>query len=212
MSRHNKSDSAEFELVNPLISKVKTTAQASSPAQALKEIWEGDVSRHLSSHVPSMYVTMQNKQTGGLTHHEIRESQNGDKVRFTVSKPLKNVKMSEEQKEKFESEVRRVRREHQGGGADDDKKDDKDRDHKKKSRKHRKDDSSSSSSSSSSSDDDTYKRRRRTKVKYDDVWLPPTQWWYASMYGADYLYIPTFISPLTPSIQVSTDWVPVLLY
>jgi hypothetical protein len=207
MSSSAKSGSTEFQLVNPVVSGVKSTSFAETAAAAAKNIW-GEISGFFSSHVPSMTVTVENKETGELTHHEIKESQRGGgaengSIRFTVSKPLKNVKMSGDQQDKFKAASSKMRR--QFGGGDDDK--DKD---KKKSRKHRKDDSSSSSSSSS--DDDTYKRRRRTKVKYDDVWLPPTQWWYAAMYGADYLYVPTFISPLTPSIQISTDWVPVLLY
>lgn len=205
-SSKSASSDAEYRLVNPQISNANTTARASSPAMALKEIWNG-VSAHLSSHVPQMHVTVQNKQTGGLTHHLLEEEVSGDKINFKVSRPLK-MKMAGGMKEKFESEISRVRREHEvslNGGADDDKKDD-----SKRSRKHKKDDSSSSSSSSSS--DDTYKKRRHTKVKYDDVWLPPTQWWYAAMYGTNYLYVPTFISPLTPSIQISTEWVPMLMY
>lgn len=195
---------AEYRLVNPQISNVNTSARASSPAMALKEIW-GGVSAHLSSHVPQMHVTLQNKQTGGLSHHLIEEEVRGDKIDFKVSRPLR-MKMASDMKEKFQAETSRVRREHEvslNGGGDDDK---------KKSRKSKKDDEDDSSSSSSSSDDTYKKRRRHTKVKYDDVWLPPTQWWYAAMYGTNTLYVPTFISPLTPSIQISTEWVPMLTY
>jgi hypothetical protein len=212
--------SEEWTLKNPQVSGAKTTVEASSSGEALKEIWNG-IGRYLSSPVKSMYVTLQNKN-GTLAHHIIEETHNGKSIDFRIKDA--DVKLSKETAEKFEKESDRVARTFQAGGADSDEK-------KKKSKKHDddEDDSSSSSSadekkkkkhksrkydddSSSSSSSDVYRKRRHRKVKYDDVWLPPTQWWYAAMYGADYLYIPTFVSPLTPSIQISQQWVPALLY
>lgn len=204
----HSSSCQEWTLKNPQVSGAKTTVEASSSGEALKEIW-GGIGRYLSSPVKSMYVTLQSKD-GALAHHLIEETHNGKSIDFRIKDA--DIQLSKETEKKFEKEADRVARTFQAGGGDSD--DDDKAKKNKKSKKHRRrhDDDEDDSSSSSSSSEDTYKKRKHRKVKYDDVWLPPTQWWYAAMYGADYLYIPTFVSPLTPSIQISQQWVPALLY
>jgi hypothetical protein len=205
----------EFELVNPVVGGFNSTHNAVDSTEYLAEVWPR-LTKTISSPLKRFHVTVRNRTSGELFHHEISEqggqsgggagaSSSKSKISYEIDEA--SVNLSEAQKARFNREAsdakkRAVERFYQMGGAPEEE------NRKKKKKKHRDEDEDEDSSSSSS--EEVYKKRRdgKVRVKYGDIWVQPYSWWYATIYGLDAIYVPTFVSPLTPAIEISPLWMP----
>ncbi|ARF09449.1 hypothetical protein Indivirus_1_72 [Indivirus ILV1] len=181
-----------YKLINPSIEgQLKTTFKAKSSLDAANKAWTS-VSKYISNNVPKFAFTLENTKDGSLSHFIVKEKLDGKNASFNISK-LK-VDSDSKKEEEFKNRIAK-----QAGGKK----------HRKHSLhashdSHKEHDDSSSSSSSSSSD-----------VKLISPFSPfghnywnntPISYWYYDpyFYNLDSLFIPTFVYPLTPYVEITT--------
>jgi hypothetical protein len=179
-----------YKLINPSIEgKLKTSFKAKYDLDAANKAWTA-VSQYISNNVPKFAFTLENTKDGSLSHFIVKEKLNGKNASFNISK-LKLDVDSKKEKE-FKNRIAK-----QAGG-------------KKHHKEHKEDDSSSDSSSSSSDIQllspfspfglNTF---GPNMTVYSD--LPISYWYYDPYYyNLDSLFIPTFVYPLTPYMEITT--------
>jgi hypothetical protein len=120
-----------------------------------------------------------------LNHFEVKESRKNKEVTFSIN-PM-TIQGEQESVQRFKKNLESFKSKfNQGGGKHS----------KKHSKKHDKDDSSDSSSS----DSDFYVKAKKTYNTTQPIYY----WWYdPSLYGLDYLYVPTFYSYVTQYIELN---------
>lgn len=183
---------SSYQLVNPYIGgEFKTTYAAKSPFSAAKDAWQS-LSPHLTSYVPRFAFTMQRLSDNKLFHYVIKEeiindSSSGKNVNYSLSDLEADNKHADEIKD-FLKHVNNYRNKKGGKG------------------KKKKDDDSSDSDSDldDDSDEEIYSkvRSRNTQPITWFVYYP------LKTYKIDKLYLPTFVLPLTPTVQInmSSAW------
>lgn len=183
-----------YKLINPAIEgKLKTTYKAKSELDAANKAWSS-VSQYISNNVPKFAFTLENTKDGSLSHFIVKEKLDGKNASFNITK----LKLDVDSKKEIEFKNRIAK---QAGG--------------KKHYKDRKDHDDDSSTSSSSSSDiqlitpfspygsySNYSNFNNFGV-YSD--LPISYWYYDPyFYNLDSLFIPTFVYPLTPYMEITT--------
>lgn len=194
-----------YKLINPVIEgKLNTTFTAKSDLDAANKTWTS-ISKYISNNVPKFAFTLENTNDGTLSHFLVKEKLNGDKnASFNLSK----LKIKSDSKKEKEFRSRIVK---QAGGKhrkhNNDKRKDEDKDDE--------DDSSSTSSTSTScskssnvkifspfSSMSPYSAISSFSPYYQ---YPIEYWWYDPYYySLDSLFIPTFVYPLTPYVEITT--------
>ncbi|ARF11333.1 hypothetical protein Klosneuvirus_1_190 [Klosneuvirus KNV1] len=175
---------SNYKLINPYIEgTLVTTFTAPSQLDAACSAWE-TLSKYITNTVPKFAFTLKNVNDGTLSHFIVKESLRGGKSADYKIKEL-DLKLSKDTVKQFEKRLAMK-------GGKKHKKDKKDGDDE--------DDSSSSSSSSSSDEFSAIKLHKMyTKAQ------PITYWWYDPIvYEIESVYIPTFVAPLLPYIEVVT--------
>lgn len=183
---------SNYKLINPRIEgRLSTTVRGDSEMNAAEKTWN-TLSKYVTNNIPQFAFTLEDMDDNKLHHFLVKESlAGGNSVKWNIAKLDLDLNTAVENK--F---LKNVNSAQMSGG--------------KKHRKHRKhrekkegeDDDSSSSSSSSSSDEmfsalKLYKNQLKT--------YPITYWWYDPwVYQLDSIYIPTFVSPMNPYIEVTT--------
>ena len=174
-----------FQIVNPVIKgSMETNIRAKTARDAAITSYK-NISTYFASNVPQFAFTLQ--EGGNLSHFVASEKINSEgKVKFTIreSKKIQNIELLN----KFINETDNF----EGGG------------HKRRSKsryryRYEDDSSDSSDSSSDSSSDYNYYKpvRHQTPIEY---W-----YYYPNAYKYNYYYVPQFISPITPYIEIRID-------
>ncbi len=180
---------SSYQLVNPYIGgEFKTTFAAKSPFTAAKDAWQS-LSPHLTSYVPRFAFTMQRLSDNKLFHYVIKEeiindSSSGKNVNYSLSDLESDKKYSEEIKD-FLKNVNKYR-------------------NKKGGKKKKNKDDDSSDSDSESDDDDDSDEEIYSKVRSRNT--QPITWFVyypLKTYNINQLYLPTFVLPLTPTVQIN---------
>lgn len=173
-----------YKLCNPVIKgEVKTTFSGKTGLEAANKAWS-TLSKYLSNNVPTFAFTLE--QSGGkLLHFTVKEKRNGKEASFNISEM--KIKLDARKEKEFRNRLAK-----QAGG-----------------KKHKKRDDDDEDDSSSSSDELNGIISPWSPVglysPYVASALPITYWWYDPyIYSLDSVYIPTFVYPLAPYIEVST--------
>jgi len=191
-----------YKLINPTIEgNFINTFDKDNELDAAEETWR-TLSKYITNNVPKFAFTLEKISDGQLSHFLVKESLSGNGyANYKVSKIKLNMKESDQKL--FKDRINNLKKPTNNiyGG--------KKHKHKHRHKKHNdnnnvngndNDDSSSSSSSSSSSAFTALKL-----FKSATATIPITYWWYDPLiYGFNSIYIPTFVSPLTPYIEVTT--------
>ncbi len=173
---------ANYKLINPSIQgDLKNVVAAGAPLDAAKQIWT-NLSKYITNNVPSFAFTIENQDGGSIHHFKVEETKHKNEARFEIKQLDLKLKASDLKKFK-----ERVSKSSMAGG--------------KKHKHHKKDDDDDSSSSSSSDGFDTLKLYKN----FSRPILPITYWWYDPyVYNLQSVYIPTFITPVLPYIEIAT--------
>jgi hypothetical protein len=173
---------SNFKLINPkLQGDIKTTVSAGNSLDAAKQIWT-NLSKYFTNDVPTFAFTIENQSGGSLHHFKVEETKHKNEASFKIESIESKLKSSDIKK--FKKRIDELPAMHGG------------------KKHHHKDDDSSSSDSSSEAFDalKMYKKfSKRNTIQ------PIAYWWYdPSPYGLSSIYIPTFITPVQPYIEVAT--------
>ena len=173
---------SNYKIVNPQIEgDVKTTFSGTSALDAANKCWSS-LSKYISNNVPTFAFTLQNSKDGSLSHFSVKETKKGKEASFNIS----TLKLDLDARKEKEF-LKRIKT--QAGG--------------KKHRKHGDDDDSSSSSSSDVKGIISPWSPVGLYSPYATNSLPITYWWYDPyVYNFDSLFIPTFVYPLAPYVEV----------
>lgn len=175
---------SNYKLVNPVIEgEVTTTFKGTSPLDAANKCWSS-LSKYISNNVPKFAFTLENTKEGGLSHFTVEEKRKGKEAKFNISKL--NLDLDDRKEKEF---LKRIKT--QAGG--------------KKHRKHGDDDDSSSSSSSDVKGIISPWSPVGLYSPYVTSALPITYYWYDPfIYNLDSIFIPTFVYPLAPYVEITT--------
>jgi hypothetical protein len=173
---------ANYRLINPCIEgDMKTTFSGNTPLDAAFGTWNA-VSKYITNNVPHFAFTMENTKTGKMHHFAVKESLvGGGSAEFDITEINK---VSSANEKELKKRIASFEKSSMRGG--------------KKHKKHDDDDDSSSSSSS-----EVFSALKLFK-KRNQVY-PIAYWWYDPLvYNFNSLYIPTFVAPLAPHIELTT--------
>jgi len=167
-----------YTLVNPYIEgDFKKSYSASSPIDAAQSTWK-NLSQYITGDVPKFAFTLQKEGSNELLHFLVKEEVNNKTADYTLERISK--KIPKKVSDKFLSSLKT--RKNQLGGRrgyyddDDDNEDIYD------------------------SDIDIY---RRIRNKMTRLTSPIVYWNYVPwLYEIDYVYMPTFIKPLSPYVYI----------
>lgn len=175
----------KFQLVNPNIDgNLNTSFFAHTPIDAAHIAWN-TVSKYITGSVPKFVFTLQKVNGKELSHFVVKEQSSNSSVEFTLEEL--DSKIPKKVSDKFISKLNAHKQQTAGGD--------------KKSINNNHDDSHDSDDSDDSDNDAIY-RKIRKQLHYHHI-QPITYWWYTPwLYEVDYMYIPTFIQPLSPYVYL----------
>lgn len=171
-----------FEVVNPAIVGIfKIRYDENSPVDAAKRFWN-ELSKIVINELPKSFFTLRD-DNGKLYHYKVTEEKSGSNMADYM---LTQIEKVDQKKGNLVSETfDKIMARFQKGG-----------------KKHRYTDDDDSPSESSSSDEDDltkkYEKIRSLRRKQPIVYYH----YIPSIYGDDSLFIPTFIYPITPYLEI----------
>ena len=163
-----------YILVNPKLSNSSIKSEKKNSSEAAEDIWS-KLSSNIKNYTPKFYFSIQKAGNSDLSHFVIKESIEGDKVKYNL-KEFNGKKIDENS---FLKELKQ-----EGGRSK----------HKHKHKYYDDDDSSSSSSSSSSELVFTFPAGKTHK----DLLLT----YYPTIYGVPNVVLPTFVSSFVPFTNI----------
>lgn len=170
----------KYKLINPFIlGTFQTSYEAKSVDDAAKNLWN-NFSKHLTNNVPVFAFTMMDENNGQLTHFLLKEDMKDGKVNYTLSDF--SVSASAKAISKLNDEFHRLSA--QFGG-----------------KKHRYDDNDEDVEE----DDEIVKKFKKIrKLQFKHLHEPIVYMkYYPTFYHIDDIYIPTFVVPVTPYIEIN---------
>lgn len=181
---------SEYQLINPYVEgSFNRSFKGKDVLDVANKVWEG-ISENITNNVPKFAFTLEKTSDKKLFHFIIKEIVTDGNIDFSIEQlKLPNTQKSNKH---LKAEVKKLldRRNSQAGGKKKDKDKDKDDD---------------DDSSSSSSDEDIF--NRVMQPSYINHGYPFTYWWYSpTIYELDRVYVPTFVSPLMPYVELSTSY------
>lgn len=177
-----------YRLINPYIEgTLSNTYSGNTPLAAADNLWNSIV-KYITNPVPKFPFTMENVQDGTLHHFIVKETLSKNNTTNYKINPL-DIKLKKSETENFKSKANKMK----GGMTifieeeDDDDSDDYDLDDEEDEVL-----------------DAIFKKAKSKKEKHL-LQQPITYWWYDPLiYQVDSIFIPTFVNPLTPYIEVAT--------
>jgi hypothetical protein len=174
----------KYKLINPMIvGSMKTNIEADDADKAAVLIWE-NISKDMTNNVPKMGFSLKD-QDNKMHNFIVEEEINENNINYKIY-PVYLDKIDEKKYIKYTDNLEKKIYKQAGG-------------HKK----HYDD-------SSSDSDDDTYKRLKLWRKKNSTNnflywWYNPYMYNYCNECTTNSLYIPTFVYPYTPYIEICTS-------
>lgn len=178
----------EFQLINPSIrGNITNRFSGKTQMDAATEAWD-TISKYMTNNVPKFGFSLENMENGNVSHFVIKEEMDDEDFANYKIKEL-DLKMKPSDVKKFKEKIKKMTSTEMDGGK------------KHKHKKHH-DDSSSSSSCSSTTSDYFSALKFPQAINYQQ---PIIYWWYDPLiYSFESVYIPTFVAPLTPYIEIAT--------
>lgn len=171
---------SNYKLLNPYIEgNIVNTFSGKSALDVAEQTWTA-ISKYITNNVPQFAFTLENTNNGQIHHFLVKESLiGGSNASFKISEmPLK---MKSKEEKEFKNRIDKFKNSNMRGG------------------KKKRDDDDDSSSSSLSEVFSALKLYKKNKT------YPITYWWYDPLvYRLDSVYIPTFVAPIVPYIEVMT--------
>lgn len=171
---------SNYKLINPrLEGTLTTTFEGNTQLQAAEIAWN-TLSKYVTNNVPQFAFTLENTKNNQLTHFLVKETLiGGGSVKWDISELKLDLNSSVVKQFRQNSENAEM-----SGG-------------KRHKGKHDDDEDDSTSSSEIFSALKLYKNNLTT--------YPITYWWYDPwVYNLNSIYIPTFVYPMNPYIEVTT--------
>ncbi len=202
----------KFKLINPVITgKFSDTFETATSDDAAKQFWESLThdGKYLSNNVPRFLFTLQDTSNEELHHYMVKEKPEGSYADYTIKKVT--ATLTDERKTQFLSAVKKaqddsekMKHEEQNGGNQTIKS------NLTGSGKHHKKRYKDDSSSSDDSDDDIDDMFKYIRLK--NAIRPMSYWWYDPTLYKIHPFIPTFVAPIAPYVQLwtpqTTTWIP----
>jgi len=190
-----------YQLVNPYIEgKFNTVFSGNTPQDAAIKAWDS-VSQYITNNVPKFAFTMERLNDKKLYHYVVKENvkKNTRLVDYSISEL--NLSLTDTQIQTFRKQSDKMRH---GKSANKDANDDDNQEGGHFCRRHKRMNcrlTHDDDDSSSDSDSDIYEQVKA--LKYRQMPQPVVYWWYTpGLYNFESLYIPTFVVPLTPYIEL----------
>lgn len=176
---------SKYKLINPSIrGNLTNSFTGKNPSEAASNAWN-TISEHMTNNVPKFAFTLENNEDGKLYHFLVKESMDGGEYADYKIKEL-DLKLKQNDIKKFKEKSQNFIDSEIKGGK-----------HKKKKHKHKILDDSSSS--------DFLSHYKLHKLLNYPQQQPFVYWWYDPLiYNLESVYIPTFVAPITPYIEVAT--------
>jgi hypothetical protein len=183
----------KYNLVNPCIGgSLNTQYGGKTHLEAAKNAWV-DLSQYLTNNVPKFAFTLEKTSDGKLYHFNINETI-GENKNASFSITELNVDLSSKQISSLKTDYNNMQQklDSQLGGK------------KHRYRDNNDNDKNDDSSSDSSSDSDLINTIKLLKYKQQNQ--PIVYWWYNPLvYRTNNLYMPTFITPLSPYVHINLN-------
>ena len=173
---------SNYNLINPSIQgNLENTFSGTNQLDAAVDAWDS-LSKYITNTVPRFAFTLENTNDGQLHHFLVKENlSGGNSATYKITELDLNMKPSDVKA--FKARINKFKKSQAGG--------------KKRKDKDEKDDDDDSTTSSSEAYSALKLYKQATKP------LPIHYWWYDPIvYRFDSFYVPTFVSPLTPYIEV----------
>lgn len=176
---------SNFSLVNPHIEGgFKTVASGQNAQEAAQKVWDR-LSGYLTNNLPKFGFTLERVNDKKLFHFVVKESINEGIVDYKLLEH--DVNLTDQEIKDLRDKIQSFRDSQNGG----------------KRRHHKADDSSSSEDEDLDLDDSSEVYAKVMRNKFVHQSQPIVYFWYNPLiYRMDYLYVPTFVTPLTPYIQI----------
>lgn len=171
----------KYTVVNPfMVGSFQTTYEGASALDAAKNFW-GKFSSQLTNNLPSFSFTMQEDGSKKLSHFNVKEEMEGGKVNFVISEKI--LTLTDAAVDKLNKEIDSLKTQYGG-------------------RRHREEDDSSSSSDT---DEQIIKKfNKMNKLRFNHLNSPIVYFrYFPGLYAVDDVYIPTFITPVIPYVEVN---------
>jgi hypothetical protein len=180
-----------YRLINPFIQgDFKNLFTGKTQYDAALAVWE-KISKFFANNLPKFPFTIEKINDHSLYHFIVKESLSGGDnkvVNYKISEL--DLKLSDNQVKDLKDKVTKLQQSKKGGQKEDPKK-----------KKDEDDDSSSSDSCSS----DVFKQLYWKQYYFN---RPVMYWWYnPCLYRLPQVYIPTFVAPLAPYIELQTIYI-----
>lgn len=174
-----------YKLVNPHIEGTfDPTINGPNYMEAAAETWK-KLSKYITNSLPEFAFSLEDTSSGKVRHFVVKETMHGgNDVKWTVDKM--DLKLDNNARKQFKQGIDKVQK--KSGG-------------RRHNRKHRRSGDDEDDSSSSSDEYFSAIKLYKSLNKYQ----PITYWWYDPwVYNLNNLYIPTFSSPLNPTVEYTT--------
>lgn len=177
----------KYSIANPImLGSLSHEFEAQDINQAAHEAWS-KISEHLAAELPLFAFTIKDED-GNLASYSVTEKPNGRFADYTITRIEEAVDVSAEQLDKARKRLEAVAKTMEGG--------------KRKRYEHVE---RNDSSTSDDDDDDFYDKVNKFKNSKSNnpYGKPIVYWWYTpTLYKLNRFYVPTFIAPLSPYIEV----------
>lgn len=169
----------KYTVVNPfMVGKFETTYEGSDAMDAAQKFWT-KFSTKLTNNLPLFSFTIKDIKTDKLHHFDVKEQMTGGGVKTELTE--KALVLSSSAVNKLNEEVSRLNKQYGGRKSNDD---------------------------SSSSEDTDYKIIKKfnklNKLNFPQPYGPIVYFkYFPGLYGMEDIYIPTFIAPVIPYIELN---------
>lgn len=170
--------SKTFKLVNPYVKgDFDNQFKASTSLSAAKKCWT-ELSQYFSNNIPKFAFTIQETQSGGLSHFVVNETKEDEEVDFKI----KEVTMHKKNEKLLKEKLKNIEEEGMSGG---------------KRCSHCKD--------NCDDDSDEIDHFYKSIKGFHNYGMPFYWFWYApTPYRTSSCFIPSFTMPISPYIQIDT--------
>jgi hypothetical protein len=174
------SKTSHYIMVNPYVEGHSYTQmiEAKTPQDAANSAWK-NISKYIAGDLSKFYITLQRVSSDALHHFKVEEkaSKKGGKRKISYSVTPHTLSLSKDALNRFNSQYESAK----GKGM------------------MLKNDQQGGGDSDSDDDSPVYKKKKKLRGDMPIVYM----WYDPTIYGVPSVYIPSFVSPLYPSLELA---------
>jgi len=203
----------KYKLVNPYLKGgISTVVESKNEDGAAEQIWQ-NLSKHIVNIVPSFAFTIKDTKNNKFYNYSVSEKQTGGDDKRSKNKnveyKLKPIKMAEESVKRLTKSINKF----ESIVADKNTSESTDKQKGGKDKEENSDDDDSDKNNKSDKEEKKLKKLyKKAKMQnyINNQQSPIYYWWYNPLvYNVDYVYIPSFVYPISPYVQIdlgTTIW------